>query len=103
MQKKKNEKAKKKLAPLHVFLRVFTLLLAVFTVVKVIAQQPVLKQYDNQIEEYNRLIAEENEKIEYYKNLKELYQTEEYKVLIAKERLGLLEENEKVYIAANGK
>ncbi len=102
MQKKKNNKRKKSVSALHVFLRVFTIVFAVFTIVKVIAQQPLLGQYDNKLDEYDNLIAEENEKIEYYGNLKELYKTEEYKILIAKERLGLLEENEKVYIAANG-
>lgn len=106
MQKKENKnnkKSKKNVTPLRVFFRVFTVVFAVFTVVKVIAQQPLLGQYDNKIEEYKQQIAEENDKIEHYKNLKELYQTEEYKILIAKERLGLVEENEKIYIAANGK
>ena len=102
MNNKKNNKNKKSISVLHLFLRVFTVVFAVFTIVKVIAQQPLLGQYDNKLNEYDNLIAEENEKIEYYNNLKELYKTEEYKILIAKERLGLLEENEKLYIAANG-
>ena len=39
---------------------------------------------------------------EHYDNLTEQYKTEEYQKLQAKERLGLVEENEKVYIDVSG-
>lgn len=99
----KDKKNKKKTPPIYVILRVLTIVFVVFTVVKIVAQQPLLNQYNVKATEYENQIQAEKDKIEHYKNLKELYKTEEYQMLIAKERLGLVEENEKVYIDASGK
>lgn len=107
MQKKekreKVKKEKKKTPPIYIFLRIFTIGFAIFTVIRVVAQQPALNQYEIKTQECTKNIEEEKEKIKHYDNLKELYKTEDYQMLVAKERLGLVEENEKVYIDANSR
>ena len=99
-EKKKN---KKKTPPVYIFLRFFTIAFVIFALFKIIAQQPLLNQYNVKATEYTNQIQTEKDNIEHYKNLKKLDQSEEYKMLIAKERLGLVEENEKVYIDAGSK
>lgn len=99
----KGRKNKKKTPPVYMLLRVLTIAFAVFAVVKIVSQQPLLNQYNVKATEYENQIQAEKDKIEHYKNLKELYKSEEYKMLIAKERLGLVEENEKVYVDASGR
>ena len=97
------KKAKKKNSPAIILLRLTAVFFAVFALVRFFVQQPVLNQCNQKIDEYSKQIEAEKESIEHYKNMKELYQTDEYKMIIAKERLGLVEENEKVYVDANGK
>ena len=98
-----DRKAKKKNSPAIILLRLTAVFVIVFALVRFFTQQPVLNQCNQRIDECSKQIEAEKENIEHYKNLKELYQTDEYKMILAKERLGLVEENEKVYIDANGK
>ncbi len=102
-KEEKGTKSRQKAPKLHVLLRIFVIIFAIFTIFRVIAQQPLINQYKLEKEECEKAIQAEKENIEYYENRKEFYQTEEGKKIVAKERLGMVGENEKVYIDANGK
>ena len=59
-------------------------------------------QLDAQIADLERQIGEQEKEKEHYDSMTELYKTEEYQKLFAKERLGLVEENEKVFVDVSG-
>ena len=59
-------------------------------------------QLDAQIKDLERQISEQEKEKEHYDSMAELYKTEEYQKLFAKERLGLVEENEKVFVDVSG-
>lgn len=88
------------------FRMVLLVCLAIFAVsflgVKFYRQAKYDAQLDEQIAELEAKLQEQAEEKEHYDNLTELYKTEEYQKLFAKERLGLVEENEKVFIDVSG-
>ncbi len=59
-------------------------------------------QLDAQIKDLMRQIDAQQKEKEHYDNMTKLYKTEEYQKLFAKERLGLVEENEKVFVDVSG-
>ncbi len=88
---------------LRLFLLVgFVVVVALFFGVKFYRQAKMNAQLDAQIAELEAKIEAQAEEKEHYDNLTELYKTEEYQKLFAKERLGLVEENEKVFIDVSG-
>lgn len=78
------------------------LVVAVLFGVKFYRQAKMNAQLDAQIAELEAKIEQQAEEKEHYDNLTDLYKTEEYQKLFAKERLGLVEENEKVFIDVSG-
>lgn len=59
-------------------------------------------ELDSQIAQLEEDIQKQHEEKEHYDNVTELRKTEEHQKQIAKERLGLVEENEKVFIDVSG-
>ncbi len=98
---KNAKKSRRKASKPILFLRVVTAFVLALSIVRIFSQRPLLNQCNQKLDECSKQIQLEEENIEHYKNLKELYKTEEYRMIIAKERLGLVEENEKVYVDAN--
>ncbi len=73
-----------------------------FLGVKFYRQSALNAKLDEQIASLEEQIAQQEAQKEHYDNLTELYKTEEYQKLFAKERLGLVEENEKIFIDVSG-
>ena len=73
-----------------------------FLGVKFYRQSAMNAKLDQQIAALEEQIAQQEAQKEHYDNLTELYKTEEYQKLFAKERLGLVEENEKIFIDVSG-
>lgn len=97
------KKQRKKISKPILFLRTVTIIMLILSFARFLSQRPLLNQCNQKLDECSKQIEIESENIEHYKNLKELYKSEEYQMIIAKDRLGLVEENEKVYVDANGK
>ncbi len=91
-----HEKKRKK--KIKVFLRLILVAFFLFAAFRFIVQQPLLNKYDKKISELNEQIAQEEKNKAHYEELKKLYETDEYQKQLARERLGLVEENEKVFI-----
>lgn len=62
-----------------------------------------MSEYDKKIGDLNDQIQQQEKDKAHYEELKALYETEEYQKQLARERLGLVEENEKVFIDVSGK
>lgn len=86
-----------------VFLRFVLLALFLIAAVRFISQQPLLNEYDRKIGELSEQIEQEQKEKKHYEDLKSLYETDEYQKQLARERLGLVEENEKIFIDVSGK
>ncbi len=78
------------------------LALCAFVGVKFYRQAKMNAQLDAQIAQLEAQIEQQAAEKEHYDSLTDLYKTEEYQKLFAKERLGLVEENEKVFIDVSG-
>ena len=94
------EKKRKKNA--KILLRLLLIGFFIFIAIRFIVQQPLLNKYDDKIGELNSQIEQEEKNKLYYEELKKLYETEDYQKQLARERLGLVEENEKVFIDISG-
>ena len=99
----KKTRQKKRKKGLKVFLRLALLAFFLFAAVRFISQQPLLSEYDKKIGDLNDQIQQQEKDKAHYEELKALYETEEYQKQLARERLGLVEENEKVFIDVSGK
>lgn len=97
---KAREKKRKKNVKL--FLRLILVAFFLFSAFRFIVQQPLLANYDKKISELEAQIENEEKSKTYYKELKTLYETDDYQKQLARERLGLVEENEKVFIDISG-
>lgn len=75
----------------------------IFAAVRFCCQQPLLNQYSQQIASLEEQIAQEEKNAEQIEDLKELYESDEYKQRLARERLGLVEPDERVYVDISGK
>ena len=94
----KKTRQKKRKKSVKLVLRLALLAFFVFAAVRFISQQPLLSEYDNKISELNEQIEQQEQEKAHYEELKALYETEEYQKQLARERLGLVEENERVFI-----
>lgn len=63
-----------------------------------VIQQPQIKSNQERINELNNQIEYEKQRSEEVDNLKEMVGTDEYIEKIAREKLGLIKENEKVFV-----
>ncbi|MBE7025976.1 MAG: hypothetical protein E7410_00200 [Ruminococcaceae bacterium] len=84
------------------FLRLILIAFFLFAGIRFLIQQPLLADYDKKISELEAQIENEEKSKTYYKELKALYETDDYQKQLARERLGLVEENEKVFIDISG-
>lgn len=98
----KKTRQKKRKKSVKLVLRLALLAFFVFAAVRFISQQPLLSEYDNKISELNEQIEQQEQEKAHYEELKALYETEEYQKQLARERLGLVEENERVFIDVSG-
>ena len=97
---KAREKKRKKNVKL--FLRLILVAFILFSAFRFLVQQPLLADYNKKISELEKQIEAEEKNKTYYKELKALYETDDYQKQLARERLGLVEENEKVFIDISG-
>ncbi len=74
----------------------------IFAAVRFCFQQPILSKYAKQIDELQGQIAQEEKRAGQIKDLKQLYETDEYKKRIARDRLGLVEADERIYVDVSG-
>ena len=95
IRKAREKKRKRKV---KVFLRLVLLAFFFFATCRFLAQQGPLFEYDKKISELNAQIEQEEKNKLHYEELKKLYETDEYQKQLARERLGLVEENEKLFI-----
>jgi len=68
-----------------------------------IQQQTVLNGYKKQEQYYLARIEEEKRKAEELEQLKAVYNTDEYIEKIAREKLGFVKQNEKIFIDASSR
>lgn len=99
----KKTRQKKRRKGLKVFLRLALLAFFVFAAVRFLSQQPLLSEYNNKIGDLHAQIEQEEKDKAHYEELKKLYESDEYQKQLARERLGLVEENEKIFIDVSGK
>lgn len=78
-------------------------LVVVFFLVKGIMQQPQITKNKETIEDLNIQIAEQEQKLNDLEQLKEKVNTDEYIEKVAREKLGLIKENEIIFIDVSGK
>ncbi len=78
------------------------LLALIFVGAKFYRQSKEGAELDKQIAQLEMEIEQQEKEKEHYENVTELRKTEEHQKQIAKERLGLVEENEKVFIDVAG-
>lgn len=69
-----------------------------FFLIKGIAQQPKITQNKDEIESLNAQIAKQEQKINDLDDLKKKVDTNEYIEKVAREKLGLVKENEIIFI-----
>lgn len=69
-----------------------------FFLIKGIAQQPKITQNKDEIESLNTQIAKQEQKINDLDDLKTKVDTDEYIEKVAREKLGLVKENEIIFI-----
>lgn len=99
-KKAAGQRRRKKLAGLLVKLALLSFLC--FALGRFLYQQPLLNQYDEKISQLTQEIEKEKKSTQQYENLKKLYETDDYKKQLARERLGLVESNERVYVDVSG-
>lgn len=102
-EEKKKTRVVKRKNTLKGFLRIVIVAFFIFAAIKFIVQQPLLNEYNDKIGELEDEIENQQKEKKHYEDLKKLYETDEYQKQLARERLGLVEENEKVYIDISGK
>lgn len=78
-------------------LAVIMLCFAAICVFRYVYQEKTMHLQKTQIGELEAQISAAKEEKEHYENLNKLYQDPDYIKMLAKEKLGLLEENEVVY------
>lgn len=101
-EQRKNTREKKRRRSKKVLLRLVLIAALIFTAVRFFVQQPLLGEYDNKISDLNAQIEQEQKNKQHYEELKKLYESDDYQKQLARERLGLVEENEKVFIDVSG-
>lgn len=81
------------------------LLLVVFVIVAItfIRQQGEINNYNDKIDEINSQIAYEEDQKKTLQEKEELYSSDDYIEKVAREELGLVKADEKVFIDANSK
>lgn len=81
------------------------LILVVFVIVAItfIRQQGEINEYNNKIEEINSQIAYEEKHSKELEEKSELYSSDDYIEQVARDELGLVKADEKVFIDANSK
>ena len=81
------------------------LLVVVFVIVAItfIRQQGEINDYNDKIDEINSQIAYEEDQKKTLQEKEELYSSDDYIEKVAREELGLVKADEKVFIDANSK
>lgn len=93
----KKEKKKKVSVP-----AVAVSLVTVFLLAKGVMQQPQITENKEKIEELNSQIAQQEQKIDNLEELKSKVNTDEYIEKVAREKLGLIKENEILFVDVAG-
>lgn len=93
----KKEKKKKVSVP-----AVAVSLVTVFLLAKGVMQQPKITENKEKIEELNSQIAQQEQKIDNLEELKSKVNTDEYIEKVAREKLGLIKENEILFVDVAG-
>ncbi len=101
-EERRKVRTKKRKKNATVLLRLVLVGVLVFAAVKFFAQQSYISDYDRKISELTDQIAEEERLKTHYQEQKKLYETDEYQKQLARERLGLVEEHEKIFIDVSG-
>lgn len=99
---KRNVRTKKRKKNAIILLRLVIIFIIAFIGFKFIAQQTYLSDYDKKIGTLNEQIEEEEKMKVHYEEQKKLYETDEYQKQLARERLGLVEEHEKIFVDVSG-
>lgn len=76
--------------------------LAAFLLVKGVMQQPKITANKEEIENLNTEIAQQQKKLDELDELKTMVDSDEYIEKVAREKLGLIKENEIVFIDVTG-
>ena len=77
-------------------------LVTVFLLAKGVMQQPKITENKEKIEELNSQIAQQEQKIDNLEELKSKVNTDEYIEKVAREKLGLIKENEILFVDVAG-
>ena len=101
-EERKKARTKKRKSNAVVLLRLVLAGVLAFAAFKFVVQQSYLSDYDKKISELNEQIAQEEKQKTHYEEQKKLYETDEYQKQLARERLGLVEEHEKIFIDVSG-
>ena len=99
-ENKKNPAKRKR--TVNMFWAVLLSILSLFVVVRFCVQQRILNEYDAQLVALNAQIVSGEQTAKEVENLKSLYETDQYKERIARERLGLVSPGERVFIDVSG-
>lgn len=99
---RKRVRTKKRKKSAVALLRLVLVAVLLFSVFKFFVQQSYLSDYDKKIGELTEQISEEEKQKKHYEEQKKLYETDEYQKQLARERLGLVEEHEKIFIDVSG-
>lgn len=102
-QDRKQSRAVKRQQTKKLLLRLALAAFLVFAAVRFCCQQPLLNQYSKQISDLEAQIAQEEKNAQQIEDLKALYESDEYKQRLARERLGLVEPDERVFVDVSGK
>lgn len=86
-----------------IFKRLIVIIFFVFVATRFFAQQPYIEKYNTQIKDLEQRIAEQKKIAEEIERKRELYQSDEFKAQLARDRLGMVESDERVYIDISGK
>lgn len=99
---RKRVRTKKRKKSAVTLLRLTLVAILLFSVFKFFVQQSYLNDYDKKIGELTEQISEEEKQKKHYEEQKKLYETDEYQKQLARERLGLVEEHEKIFVDVSG-
>lgn len=90
---------KRKVNPINLFIILF---FTVYSMVTFVKQEIEIKKYEKEKQSYMDQIAMAKKKNEEYKRYSEYVNTDEYIEKVAREKLGMLLPEEKIYIEYNG-
>lgn len=102
-EEQKKRRTKKRQTNKRMLIRLIVIVFIVFVGVRFLSQQPRIAKYDAQIKELEQRISEQKKESERLEQQRSLYETDEYKENLARDRLGMVDASERVFIDISGK